>query len=103
MLKNNLTVYGKGLNQIKIKNKDFFEVEPFKVDAVIACPPWGGLELDEYSYKDLDEIMNPKLSQILLHCLKFSQNIILQMPKNTNINNLVKVINLCFIKPMIKI
>ena len=26
MLKNNLTVYGKGLNQIKIKNKDIFEL-----------------------------------------------------------------------------
>ena len=46
MLKNNMGVYRKGLNQIKLKNKDFFEVEPFKVDAVIACPPWGGLELD---------------------------------------------------------
>ena len=35
--------------------------------------------------------------------MKFSQNIILQMPKNTNISNLVKTINLCFIKPLIKI
>jgi hypothetical protein len=36
--------------------------------------------------------MNPKLSDILNHAKKFSQNIMLQMPKNTNIENLLKVV-----------
>ena len=47
--------------------------------------------------------MNPKLSDILLHSKQFSNNIILQMPKNTNIDNLIKVINMCYITPLIRI
>lgn len=47
--------------------------------------------------------MNPKLSDILMHAKKFSKNILLQMPKNTNIENLIRVVNLCFIAPLIKI
>lgn len=37
--------------------------------------------------------MHPKLSDIILHARRFSENMILQMPKNTNIINLSKVIN----------
>jgi sulfopyruvate decarboxylase TPP-binding subunit len=47
--------------------------------------------------------MSPKLSVILSHYKKFSRNIVLQMPKNTNIKNLLKIINLCYITPIIKI
>lgn len=103
MLVHNLEVYGKSRNNLKLKNRDVFDLKPFKVDAVIACPPWGGLSLEKYSYEDLDTIMKPELSKILLHCSKFSENIILQMPKNTNIPNLVKIVNLCNIKPIMRI
>lgn len=43
MLKNNLTVYGKGPNMLKIYNKDVFDVQPFKTDCCVVCPPWGGI------------------------------------------------------------
>lgn len=72
-------------------NADFLNIEPFETDALIICPPWGGIDLSEYSYRDLDEIMNPKLSDIVNHALKFSKNVMLQLPKNTNIENLLKV------------
>lgn len=85
MLKNNVKVYGKNLGAMKILNKDFFQVQPQKFDMVLVCPPWGGIDITAYAYQDLDEIMFPKLSDILLHCKKFSKNICLQMPKNTNI------------------
>ena len=39
--------------------------------------------------------MVPKLSSILEHALRFSKNIILQMPKTTNINNLINIILKC--------
>jgi hypothetical protein len=39
---------------------------------MIICPPWGGIDCEHYSNKDLDEIMNPKLTDILLHAKKFS-------------------------------
>ena len=103
MLKNNLAVYAKGLNQLTILNKDYAQIKPFKVDAVIICPPWGGIDVGEYCHRDLDDIMKPKLSDILTHCKKFSQNLMLQMPKTTNIQNLLKIINLCFLNPIIKI
>ncbi len=47
--------------------------------------------------------MVPKLSDILNHCKKFSKNILLQLPKNTNLKNLLKIINLCFLSPIVKI
>lgn len=45
MLKNNLSVYGKGLNLLTIQNKDYAKIKPFQVDAMIVCPPWGGIEI----------------------------------------------------------
>lgn len=36
--------------------------------------------------------MSPKLSHILLHAIKFSSNMILQLPKNTNLENLFNII-----------
>ena len=47
--------------------------------------------------------MTPRLSDVLTHCKKFSKNLVLQMPKNTNLTNLLKIINLCFLNPIIKI
>ena len=85
MFKNNFKVYEKNQNSFKFFCSDFLKIQPFETDALIICPPWGGIDLSEYSHKDLDEIMNPKLSDILNHAKKFSQNIMLQMPKNTNI------------------
>ena len=53
MLKNNLGVYAKGMNHLKIINKDFFKIKPTKsqFDAIIVCPPWGGIDISLYAYK----------------------------------------------------
>lgn len=45
MLKNNLSVYGKGLNLLTIHNKDYAKIKPTPVDAVMICPPWGGINV----------------------------------------------------------
>ena len=95
MLKENLKVYGKKSEKITFKNFDFLKLAPFKTDAIILCPPWGGVSIKEYTRKDPDTLMKPKLSEILEHALKFSKNIILQMPKTTNINNLINVVLRC--------
>ena len=47
--------------------------------------------------------MNPPLSAILIHALRFSNEIILQMPKHTNINNLIKMAHKVGIKPIFTI
>lgn len=85
MLRNNLDVYGVPSETLNIKNMDFFDIEPFPCDLVLLCPPWGGIDLRKYSTEPLDSIMSPKLSDILLHAKKFSANIMIQLPKNTNI------------------
>ena len=71
---------------------DFLELQPFETDVMIICPPWGGINVADYANKDLDSIMCPPLSQILKHAYKFSNNVILQMPKNTKIENLVAIL-----------
>lgn len=47
--------------------------------------------------------MHPKLSDILNHAKKFGSKIMLQMPKNTNIDNLIKVIHQCDMYPLFTI
>jgi len=47
--------------------------------------------------------MAPKLTDILKHAKKFSPNIMLQMPKNTNIYNLLKITNRCNIGSVLSI
>jgi hypothetical protein len=47
--------------------------------------------------------MNPRLTDILNHAKKFCSNIMLQMPKNTNIDNLIKVIQNCEYYPLFTI
>lgn len=37
--------------------------------------------------------MSPKLSDILIHAQKFAKEILLQMPKQTNIGNLIRIIH----------
>ena len=51
---------------------DFLQVEPFVTDALIICPPWGGVNTESYADSDPDLLMKPKLTDILLHAKKFS-------------------------------
>jgi tRNA G10 N-methylase Trm11 len=43
MLKHNLKVYQRSPPSLKFINMDFLQVEPFRTDALILCPPWGGI------------------------------------------------------------
>ena len=70
-------------------------MKPFQTDVIIICPPWGGVDVSEYANKDLDIIMKPSLSKVLKHALKFSKNLIIQMPKTTNISNLIYTLSTC--------
>jgi hypothetical protein len=86
-----MKVYSKSLHRLKFINSDFLLVEPFATDALIICPPWGGIDTHDYATHDPDDIMKPKLSDILIHAMKFSSEILLQMPKQTNIGKLIRV------------
>lgn len=88
MLRNNFGVYGVSPDKVDVTTQDFLDVKPFPADILLICPPWGGLDLAEYGWRPLDEFMKPQLSKILAHAAKFTKNIMLQMPKNTNLENL---------------
>jgi hypothetical protein len=45
MLKNNLKVYQKSPACLNYFCADFLLIQPFETDAVIICPPWGGIDL----------------------------------------------------------
>lgn len=100
MLENNLVVYGKSPSMLTILNQDFLEVEPFATDAVIICPPWGGIDTNQYASRPLDDIMRPALTPILTHAAKFSRDILLQMPKQTNLRNLITVAHQANLEPI---
>ena len=53
-LKCNIGVYGKKEFYIKENAIDFLQMEQFETDVMIICPPWGGVNVTEYSKKDLD-------------------------------------------------
>lgn len=91
MLQHNMKVYNKNLNRLKFINKDFLDVEPFQTDALIICPPWGGINTNDYLTEDPDNLMKPKLTDILVHAKKFCGDILLQMPKQTNIGHLIRI------------
>ena len=91
MLQHNMKVYQKSLNRLKFINSDFLLVEPFATDAILICPPWGGVNTDSYATTDPDELMKPKLTDILLHAKNFSTEIMLQMPKQTNLGHLITI------------
>ena len=84
---------------IQIINKDFLnlsvadikypEDRPSKMDVVYMSPPWGGIGynmLPEYSVKYL----HPDFNQVIKKALEFSRNIIMFLPKNTSIEELVQ-------------
>ncbi len=91
MLEHNMKIYNKSLHHLKFINKDFLAIEPFQTDALIICPPWGGINTQEYATEDPDTLMKPKLTDILLHAKKFSSEIMLQMPKQTSIGHLIRI------------
>jgi hypothetical protein len=100
MLRHNLSVYEKNPSRLKFINEDFLKIEPFQTDALIICPPWGGIQTEDYAGGDLDSLMTPKLSDILLHAKKFAGEILLQMPKQTNIGNLIRIFQQVGMQPI---
>lgn len=72
MLQHNMKIYNKSLNRLKFFNQDFLEIPPFQTDALIICPPWGGINTNDYATADPDTLMKPKLTDILLHAMKFA-------------------------------
>lgn len=94
-MRKNLRVYGKQDHLLKYYEEDFLAIDPFPTDALIICPPWGGINVAEYAKADLDSIMKPQLSDIINHAMRFCPNVLIQMPKNTKIENFIHTFLKC--------
>ena len=59
-----------------------------KIDTIYVSPPWGGPGYEKLSEYTVDQLY-PDFDLLVKKCLEFSGNLILFLPKNTSIVNLV--------------
>jgi 23S rRNA G2445 N2-methylase RlmL len=80
------------LDQNEIKYPDS---RPNKIDVVFMSPPWGGTGYNLLQEYTLD-LVYPDFSDLMKKSLQFSKNIILFLPRNTSINDLIeKLVPFC--------
>jgi hypothetical protein len=77
--------------------KDYLETtaEDFdnkKINAVFLSPPWGGVgygQMEKYKF----DYMHPHINDILSKSLEFSRNLILYIPRNTDVQEICTVLS----------
>lgn len=98
MCLNNCEIYGVEDKVSRIVS-DYLKVSPDnlpeeveKIDAIFMSPPWGGTGYkhlqDGYSFR----YMTPPIREIMKTTIKLSKNIMLFLPKNTNIDEIFQEI-----------
>ena len=74
----------------KIVKKGVFQ--HVKVDCIFGSPPWGGPQYLKQDVYDLETSLEPMgIEKLLKSFLKVSSNVILFLPKNSNLNQLAHV------------
>lgn len=74
-------------------NRDYFDIE-FKrneLDAVYMSPPWGGPDYMKLE-RMLPEDFDPPLQKLINKSVSLSDNVVLLLPKNTDIDSLPTII-----------
>ena len=85
----NVQMINKDFLNLSIGDIHFPEGRSNKIDVVYMSPPWGGIGynmLPEYSVKYL----HPEFNKVIKKALEFSRNIIMFLPRNTSIEELVE-------------
>lgn len=83
----NAHVYGLAA-EFQIALSDFLLLPPAQFDCVFLSPPWGGTGYQQLSEYSLNNIY-PDFDQLLDKALSYSPNLMLFLPKNTSIEDLV--------------
>ena len=95
--RHNATIYGvdqkiqfisKDILDLKLEDIQYPPDRPSKMDVFYMSPPWGGIGynlLEEYKL----DYLYPDFTQVLAKALHFSRNLIIFLPKNTSINELI--------------
>ena len=93
MTKNNTKIYNCP-NNIIYYTQDFLKLNlnNEKVDYVFLSPPWGGPEYKNETIYSLKKWITPDIDKIIQKSFKISQNIILYLPRNTDLEELADII-----------
>ena len=90
LTQNNSSVYACPKN-ITYYHKDFFDFN-IKSDYLFLSPPWGGEEYKNDEHFSLKKWIHPDIEKIISHSFELSNNLILYLPRNTNINELAELL-----------
>lgn len=93
---NNCRIYG--IDNYKILLKDYLkssrsDFDNNKLDAVFLSPPWGGtgyLKMDKYTF----DYMTPNFNDTLTKSLSYSKNLIMYIPRNTDVSEICSVLSI---------
>lgn len=92
---NNCKIYG--VSNYKVLLKDYLEAtakdfDNKKINAVFLSPPWGGTgytQMHKYKF----EYMHPNFNDTLSKSLEFTKNLILYIPRNTDLTELCSILS----------
>ena len=93
MTKNNTKIYDCP-NNIEYHVEDFLKLnlKGEKIDYVFLSPPWGGPEYKNDGVYSLKKWITPDIDKIIQKSFKMSKNIILYLPRNTDLKELANII-----------
>ena len=87
-----------GVENYKVLLKDYLEsnandYDNKQINAVFLSPPWGGVgytQMEKYKF----EYMHPNFNDILTKSLEFTRNLILYIPRNTDVEEICSVLSI---------
>ena len=93
MTKNNTKIYNCP-NNIIYYSEDFLKLNlnEEKIDYVFLSPPWGGPEYKNDNVYSLKKWITPDIDKIIEKSFKITKNIILYLPRNTDLKELAEII-----------
>lgn len=97
LCKNNVRVYKCDDQKIEFINSDYLKINTshsnLKSECVFLSPPWGGMDYSKTEKYSLKKWVYPDINEILKTSLQISQNLILYLPRNTDIQELFSLIS----------
>jgi len=98
--KKNCEVYGvmnnvelKQADWTKLLGTDYFQSLSDQVDLVFSSPPWGGPGYKGKEFFDLNLLQPMPIKELLVSFFKISPNVVLFLPRNSNLEQLAQVTN----------
>ena len=93
MTKNNTRIYNCP-NNIEYHSVDFLKLNlnEEKIDYIFLSPPWGGPDYKNDSVYSLKKWITPDIDKIIQKSFKMCKNIILYLPRNTDLKELADII-----------